>query len=113
MKELIEKGIVTALGATKLAFEMAQDVVRDMIESGKMTAEEGEHFLQNLSAKVETEKGHLKDMLSGKLSKDEGEHALATQKDIADLKAHIAKMDERLTKLEYPREELQPGQDVV
>lgn len=105
MKELFEKGLVTTLGATKLALEIVQDMVHEMIDMGKMAPEEGEKFLSNLSEKVEKEKEFIKERIASKMHKAADSAGVVTDEDLIEIKRRISNIEERLSKLEKPSEE--------
>lgn len=100
VSKILEKGMVTALGATKLFFEIAQDAVKEMIDMGKMAPEEGEHFLDNLSEKIDREKEIIKGRLGEKMHDAVDTVGFATENDIEEIKQHIIKISQRLDDIE-------------
>ncbi|MCK4777608.1 MAG: hypothetical protein KAS39_04465 [Actinomycetia bacterium] len=64
MKDLLEKGIAATLGFWLLLHEKADDIIKEMIEQGKIAPEEGRKFIEELSIRVEKEKEGLKEKVT-------------------------------------------------
>lgn len=100
MKEFVEKGILTTLGFWLLIHEKADEIIRDLIEKGKIAPEEGKHFLEELSKRVDDEKESLKGKFSSSIQSMASEAGLATQKDLNQLTARLKEIEKRLANLE-------------
>lgn len=100
MKDLIEKGILTTLGFWLLVHEEADKVIRDMIERGKIAPEEGKHFLDELSKRVDEEKETMKGKFSSSVESTLSQAGLATKEDLSKLAVRLEKLEGRLDKLE-------------
>jgi polyhydroxyalkanoate synthesis regulator phasin len=100
MKDMIEKGILTTLGFWLLVHEKADEIIKEMIEKGKIAPEEGKHFLDELSQRVDDEKEVLKKKFSSTAETTLSQAGLATKKDLDQLAARLKKIETRLDALE-------------
>lgn len=103
MKDMIEKGILTTLGFWLLVHEKADEIIKDMIEKGKIAPEEGKHFLDELSQRVDGEKEVLRKKFSSATTSTLSQAGLATKKDLDQLASRLKKIEARLDTLEGKR----------
>lgn len=100
VKEALEKGLMTTLGAWLLVHEKASEIIDEMIEKGKMAPREGRTYLDELSRKVDKEKEEIKSRLSGGMKSTLGTAGLATKDDIEELKIRLDQLEGAISVLE-------------
>ncbi|MDI6689436.1 MAG: hypothetical protein QMD66_00855 [Actinomycetota bacterium] len=100
MMDLVEKGILTFLGAWLLLHEKAHEVIVDLIEKGKAAPEEGKYFIEDLSKRVDEEKEELKKKISECAHIALKEAGFATDGDVKMLTRRLNDLEKRLKSLE-------------
>lgn len=99
-KDLLEKGVLATLGFWLLVHEKADDVIRDMIKKGKMAPEEGKHFLEELSGKVDDEKEEIKKRIGSSVRSAIKEAGGVTKEEIEKLELKMSELEGRISVLE-------------
>ena len=102
------KNLFTAMiGATTITYEKANEIIKVLVEKGKVTIEEGKELSEELKREFKDKKNSVKIIANEKineikpLSKDEiydmfKEANLATKDEINELKEKIIKIEEKL-----------------
>lgn len=103
----IERGLLTGFGALLFAQERAQEAVRDMIQGGRLAPEEGRRFMEDISARLEDDWREAEKRFGESMESAMRSAGLATSSDLNELKAHLAKIENRLDEIA----DVRPGRD--
>jgi polyhydroxyalkanoate synthesis regulator phasin len=95
MKDLLEKGIAATLGFWLLLHEKADDIIKEMIEQGKIAPEEGRKFLDELSVRVEKEKNSLKGKMKSYSQIRISELGFVTKSEFEKLSARVDSLEKK------------------
>ena len=99
-KDMLEKSFLATLGFWLLIHEKADDVIRDLVKKGKMAPEEGKHFWEELSSKVDDEKEELKEKIKGSAHSAIKEAGGVTKDELEKLNLKMAELEGRITVIE-------------
>lgn len=98
MEDLFKKFLYTGVGLVSHNAEMLQNSVKDLIEKGKLSEEEGRKVVDDLvddtNNKREEFEGRLKGLVDGILGKLD----LPSREEISGLKSRISELEEDLAK---------------
>ncbi len=100
LKDLLEKGLLFTLGAWLYLHEKADEVIKDLIEKGKVAPEEGRKFLDEFSVRVEKEKEEIKETIADLLQASFKDFGFLTKKDIVELVNRLEKLENKVAHLE-------------
>ncbi len=104
MKEVIEKSLYATLGAWLYIHEKADEVIKDLVNKGKLAPEEGKTFLDEISKRADDEKEQLKERFSSGFKSFFEETGLASKEDIKNLRDLLAQLENRISSLEKKEE---------
>ena len=99
MSDLLEKGITTFFAAWLLAHEIADDMIRDTIDKGKMAPEEKKKFLDEFAVAVEEEKEELKKTIPEVAQKTLKEMGLVPAKEVEMLRARVDELEKKIASI--------------
>lgn len=100
VREMLERGFYTTLGAGLLVYEAAEQLVDDLVRRGRMGPEEGKSFLEGFTTRVEQEKEELKKRVRDEVRDIVHDLDLPTGEDMERLRQALADLENRLTVLE-------------
>lgn len=92
MKEALKNVLYAGLGAAFLTKEKIEELKTDLIEKGKMSQEEGKHFVDDLLRKSEKAKDQLDLWISKRVEDRVNQLNLATKDEIAELQRKIEEL---------------------
>lgn len=98
--KLIEKSVYTALGAIAITYDATADMIKDLIERGKVAPDEGKRFIEDLSKRINKEKENIKKRAGDGLQGSAENMGIATKKDIEKLNNSIEQLTNRIALLE-------------
>lgn len=95
MKDLIKKTMYMGAGLAHLTKEKAEEISRDLVKKGELSAAETREFINELTRKSEEARKSLEEgvekIVKGVLAKLD----IATKKDLEDLKKRIAELEKK------------------
>lgn len=100
MKDLVEKGIYTTLGAWLLIHEKADEIMKEMVAKGKDAPEGSRRIIDEMSQRVDEEKDEIKDWLSDAMTSAFADTGVATKDQIEALSARLDEIEGRLAVVE-------------
>lgn len=92
MKEALKNVLYAGLGAAFLTKEKIEELKTDLIEKGKMSQEEGKHFVDDLLRKSEKAKDQLDLWINKRVEDRINQLNLATKDEIAELQRKIEEL---------------------
>ena len=92
MKEALKNVLYAGLGAAFLTKEKIEELKADLIEKGKMSQEEGKHFVDDLLRKSEKAKDQLDLWINKRVEDRVNQLNLATKDEIAELQRKIEEL---------------------
>jgi len=95
MIELIKKVMFTGLGVASLTKEKVEEIGRDFIEQGKLSQQEGEKLMEELSARADESKQEIKKQIEIRVEEILKKMNLVRLSDLDDLKAQIKELQDR------------------
>ena len=100
MVSILEKGFYTTLGAGLLVFEAAQNMVKDLVDRGKIAPEEGRKYLDELSKRVEEERDDLRRRFVDGVQSQAKSLDLPTREDFERMNLALEELEKRVAMLE-------------
>jgi len=91
MLELIKKTLLTGIGLAVVTKDKAENFVKDLVEKGELTENEGKDFISSILAKSEQAKKDLEERVETIVNKVLGTMNVATKADIERLEKKIDK----------------------
>ncbi len=89
MLELIKKTLLTGIGLAVVTKDKAENLVKDLVEKGELTENEGKDFISSILAKSEQAKKDLEERVETIVNKVLGTMNVATKADIERLEKKI------------------------
>jgi polyhydroxyalkanoate synthesis regulator phasin len=96
MKKLLEKGLLTSMGLLLLLHEKADEIIRDLVEKGRMAPEEGRRFLDELAIRIDREKEAIREEFGLRSKAVLREMGLVTRDDWEKLLKRIDKLEKKV-----------------
>lgn len=96
MKELIKKTMMTGIGLAAVSKEKIEELVKEMIEKGNMTEQEGSKLVQEMVGYAEKTKGDLEKQVDKYIEKALDRMDIARKSDIKELQTAIKEIQDRL-----------------
>ncbi len=97
MLELMKKGLMAGIGAVVLTSEKVQEIVRKLVEEGKISTEEGEKLAQDLVKTGERQWEEITAAISEKTKKWSESTEVVKREEFEQLKARVEALEQRLT----------------
>jgi polyhydroxyalkanoate synthesis regulator phasin len=95
MIELIKKVMFTGLGVASLTREKVEEIGRDFIEQGKLSQQEGEKLMEELSARADESKQEIKKQIEIRVEEILKKMNLVRMSDLDELKLQIKELQDR------------------
>ena len=92
MKELLKNVVYAGVGAAFLTRDKIEELRNELVERGKLTAEEGKEFVDDLIKKSESAKDQLELWLNRQIEDRIKSLNLATADEVADLRRKIEEL---------------------
>jgi polyhydroxyalkanoate synthesis regulator phasin len=89
MMELLEKAYLAGLGAFSVGREKAKEIVDELVEKGKITAEEAPKIMKDLMAKAEESKKIFEERIEAGIENALNRVNVASKKDIEALEKKL------------------------
>jgi polyhydroxyalkanoate synthesis regulator phasin len=96
--EFLEKAYLAGLGAFSVTKDKAKEIVDELVEKGKITAEEAPKIIKDLVAKAEESRKAIEDRIDKGVENTVNKLNLATKKDIQDLEKKLDQILKELKK---------------
>lgn len=100
MANVIERGIYTTLGAGMLVFEAAQNMVKDMVDKGRIAPEEGRRYMDDLSEQVQAQRDELRKRFVDSVQRQAKSADLPTREDVERIMLELEELEKRIALLE-------------
>ncbi|MGC7846874.1 phasin family protein [Desulforudis sp. 1088] len=105
MMEMMRKLMMISIGAVSLTKEKAEQLVKELSEKGQISTSEAKAFVKELLEKGEKERQQIQKTIASEFGKLREEWGLVTKKDLAEVNARLARIEERLFgKVQAPEE---------
>jgi len=98
MSKLIEKFILTGLGAVSLTKEKVDKIVKDLIKEGEISKGDGARLVREMLNKIESNKKSFEKQVQKSVKDIVKKINVPTRKEITDLKKQIEKLSKKLDK---------------
>ena len=102
MTNLLEKTLLTALGAATLSQKKAEELIQELRQKCNVTEEEGKAFLGKLQDMARQNQEKLEGLAQEEVRKACGRLGVVTQDEFDKLKKKVAQLEKKL-------KDLQPG----
>ena len=97
MMDFFEKAYLAGLGALTVTREKAKEIVDELVEKGKITAEEAPKILKDVAARAEEGKKAIEERIGKGVENTVARLNLATRKDVQEIEK---KLDQVLKELQ-------------
>jgi polyhydroxyalkanoate synthesis regulator phasin len=98
MKEMLKNVVYAGIGAAFLTKEKIEELKSELVEKGKMSQEEGKHFVDDLLRKSEKAKDQLDLWINRRVEEQVKQLNLATRDEIAELQRKVEELQVALNK---------------
>lgn len=96
MEDLFKKFLYTGVGLVSHNAEMLQKNVKELIEKGKLSEEEGRKVVDDLIDDTNNKREEFEDRLKGLVDSILGKLDLPSREEVSSLKSRIAELEEEL-----------------
>jgi len=96
MIELIEKTVLTAMGAVSLSQKKAEELLAEMKQRFNVTEEEGKAFLQRMEAATKENQKKLEAMAQEEVKKSCERLGMVTKDEFAKLQRKVQQLEKKL-----------------
>jgi len=100
MLETFKKGILTGLGLIVVTAEELEKKVNQLVDKGKLSAEEGESIVREFMQKSEDQQKDFQDWILNSIKSGRERLDLAGKEELHDLEARISSLEDRVSTLE-------------
>ncbi|PLX79498.1 MAG: phasin superfamily protein [Desulfuromonas sp.] len=100
MLELIEKSLLTAVGAMALGQHKAEELAKELREKLNMSEEEGKNFLNKIQEAVKQNQSKLEEAAQQEVKKACERMGVVTQEEFAALKRKVSQLEKKLKESE-------------
>ena len=100
MLDVFKKGILTGLGLVVVTAEELEKKVNQMVEKGKISAEEGENLVREFIQKSENQQSEVQEWLLNTVKTGRERLELAGREEVQDLEARVSSLEDRVSALE-------------
>ena len=102
MIEMIEKTVLTAVGAMTLTQKKAEDLIQELREKLDISEEEGKAFLQKIQEAASKNREKMQDQAREEVKKACERMGVVTKDEFDKLKKKVAALERKLHKVEAP-----------
>jgi len=99
MLEIVEKTLLTGIGAVSLTQKKAEELIDDLKEKLNLTEDEGKKLLEKLQDAAKENQQKLEEMAREEVKKACERAGVVTEEDLAELKKKIADLEKQLKAL--------------
>lgn len=96
MIELIEKSLLTAMGAVALSQQKAEELLQELKQRFQVTETEGKEFINRLDQLAKENQKKLEEMAQKELLKSADRLGLVSQTDFDKLSRKVARLEKKL-----------------
>lgn len=96
MFEMVEKAVLTGLGALSLSQKLAEDLLKELKEKYKMSEEEGKQFVDKLQTLAKDGRTRVVEMAETEVRKAMDKAGLVTREEFDRLKARVEELERKL-----------------
>ncbi|MFC1568737.1 phasin family protein [bacterium] len=96
MIEILKKTLYTSIGLVYLTKEKVEELVKDLIEDGKMTAQEGKEFAEDLLKKSKEAKDKVEEQIDHTVKDTLMKMNLVSRKDYESLEERLRQVEDEL-----------------
>ncbi len=96
MIELIEKAMLTAMGAVSLSQKKAEELIRDIRQRLDLSEEEGRELLQRLQATAKENQARLEELAQQEVQKACQRMGLVTKEEFDKLQRKVSQLEKKL-----------------
>lgn len=100
LSEQMKRWMAMGLGLALLTKEKAEAAVKELVEQGELSREEGRELLENLMERAQREKDEWKRRIDGELRRIAEAAGFAKEEDVRRLEEYIRQLEARVEKLE-------------
>ena len=96
MFEMVEKAVLTGLGAVSLTQKLAEELLKELKEKYKMSEEEGKQFVDKLQSLAKDGRTRVVEMAESEVRKAMDKAGLVTREEFDRLKARVEELERKL-----------------
>ncbi|NJC88660.1 MAG: phasin superfamily protein [Desulfuromonas sp.] len=96
MSNLLEKTLLTALGAATLSQKKAEELIQELRQKFNVTEEEGKAFLGKVQDMAKQNQEKLESLAQEEIKKACGRMGVVTQEEFDKLKKKVAQLEKKL-----------------
>jgi len=98
MIDILKKTLYTSIGLVYLTKEKVEELANELIEDGKMTAQEGKEFVEDLLTKSKEAKDKVEEQVEHTVKDTLNKMNLVTRNDYEKLETRLRQVEDELNK---------------
>lgn len=102
MKDVIRKLALAGMGVFSLTREKAEQVVKELVERGQVSAEEAKSVFHDLVEKGEQERAALTQTIRNELNRFREEVGFVTKKELQALEERLSRLEAQMGQAQQP-----------
>lgn len=96
MFELLEKALLTGLGAVALSQKKAEEIMTDLKDKYKLSEEEGKAFLDKLQGMAKDGRARIEEMAEAEVKRSMERMGMVSREEFDRLQRRVAQLENRL-----------------
>lgn len=96
MFELLEKAVMTAIGAAAITQKKTEELISEMKDKYKMSEDEGKEFVERLQSLAKDSKNKIKEMSESEVQKVVERLGLVSREELCRLEKRVHELETRL-----------------
>jgi polyhydroxyalkanoate synthesis regulator phasin len=97
MLDVMKKMLLAGVGMTLLTKDKVEELAREVAKSADLSREKGQEFIDEAVARAKKGREELNGLVERAVNEAVGRANLPTRKDIAELQARLARLEQMLT----------------
>lgn len=103
MIDLFKKGFFTGLGLVIITAEEVEKKIQNLVEKGKLSAEEGENIINDFLHKSENQQSQAQEWIARNIRSTMESLDIARKEDLENMEARVSSLEDRISTLESLR----------
>ncbi|MBN1276002.1 MAG: phasin family protein [Deltaproteobacteria bacterium] len=95
MIDFIKKGLMTGVGLAVMTKDKIEELVKEIIEKGEISEQEGKELIDKLQRKAEQARRDLEQKIEGIVEKTLEKMNVPTRKDITEMEERIKELEKK------------------
>ncbi len=100
VSNVFEEGLYTSMGMFLFMQDKAQEVISDLVDGGRIGADEGRRFVDDFDRRLKKESKEFRSTVDTEIQKVLKESQIATRSDLSKIMIKLEKMEDKIADME-------------